>query len=146
MGIWKNELMPSNKAATESFEQRVAVFYARRAGRETGELLVGALDHEDPRAYLSGETTFKKRLKFALGSVVLTRTDDGSRLALAPIAGSLGSAFAGAAVSDLHSSPGYAARSAGITYGMYFVRSCLREFQPDLSVAARHLLHRRNTN
>lgn len=108
-----------------------------------GELLAGYLDHEDPRFHPSGETPLKKRIRSALLSVLVTRDDAGGRPALAPIAGSLGSAFAEAACYREHTAAEYALRGAGVTYGSYFGKALYQEFRPDLTSLITRIRHKR---
>jgi hypothetical protein len=143
LGQWHNYPYVRNQDS-DDYVHRFAVYYVKRSARETGELIAGYFNHEDPRPHTSGQTLFRKRLGVALLSVLVTRDDlSASHVALAPIAGSLGSAFAGAAFYRQHTGVGYAFRGAGISYGSYFGRAVYREFRPDILLAIDRMLHRR---
>jgi hypothetical protein len=126
----------------DDYAHRFAVYYVKRSARDTGELIAGYLNHEDPRFHPSGERAAKKRIRSALLSVLVTRGDEGNRPALAPIAGSLGSAFAGAACYREHTGAEYALRGAGVTYASYFGKALYQEFRPDISLFVSRMLHR----
>ncbi len=140
IGQWRNDPYVKGQDV-DDYAHRFAVYYVKRTARETGELIAGYLNHEDPRFHPSGQTIFKKRMGSALLSVLVTRSDEGSRPALAPIVGSLGSGFAGAAFYREHTSPQYALQAAGICYGGYFGRALYREFRPDILFAVHRMLH-----
>jgi hypothetical protein len=141
IGQWRNSPYVKGQDG-DNYAHRFAVYYARRTARETGELIAGYLNHEDPRFHPSGQTAFGKRVRSALTSVLVTRTDDGSRPALAPIMASLGSAFAGAACYREQTGTGYAFRGASITYGSYFAKAIYREFRPDISFFMNRMLRK----
>jgi hypothetical protein len=141
MGQWLN--LPSLKHQdADDYGHRLALHYVRRSARETSELMAGYLNHEDPRPHPSGQTAVKRRIGIALLSVLVTTSDKGRRPALGPIAGSLGSGFAGAMFDRQHTSASYAARGAGIAYAGYFGRALYQEFRPDISFFARRILHK----
>jgi hypothetical protein len=142
LGQWWNDPYVKRQDA-DDYAHRFAVYYAKRSARDMGELLAGYLNHEDPRFHPSGETSSKKRIRSALLSVLITRDDAGSRPALAPIAGSLGSAFAGAACYREHTAAEYALRGAGVTYGSYFGKALYQEFRPDISSLIIRIRHKR---
>jgi hypothetical protein len=142
LGQWWNDPYVKRQDA-DDYMHRFAVYYLRRSTRDAGELIAGYLNHEDPRFHPSGETATKKRIRSALLSVLVTRDDAGNRPALAPIAGSLGSAFAGVACYRQHTSAEYALRGASITYGSYFGKALYREFRPDVSSLIDRMLRKR---
>ncbi len=81
------------------FPRRVGTFYARVGARDTAEMLVGYWHHEDPRPRQSLATGFWRRTNAALLSVITSPDEDGHlRPAFGPVAGSLSSAFVGAAL------------------------------------------------
>ncbi len=128
----------------DDYNERFAVFYARRTARETGEFIAGYLNHEDPRPHISGETATGKRIRSAILSVLVTRNDEGSsRPALTAVAGSLGSAFAQAASYREQRSTEYALRGASVTYAGYFGKALYQEFRPDISFFVHRVLHKR---
>jgi hypothetical protein len=140
MGQWNNAPYMKHEDA-DDFGHRFAVYYVKRSARDSGELIAGYLNREDPRPHLSGERSSRKRIRSALSSVLITRSDEGGRPALAPIAGSLASGFAGAA-SYRHTGTDYALRGASITYCSYFGRALYHEFQPDISFFVHRMLHK----
>ncbi|HEX4168907.1 MAG TPA: hypothetical protein VHZ55_25870 [Bryobacteraceae bacterium] len=143
IGQWANRPYVKGNDG-DDYAQRFAVYYVRRSTRDAGELLAGYLNHEDPRFHPSGETTTKKRVRSALLSVLIARSDEGSnRVALEPIVGSLGSAFAGAACYREHTGTGYALRGASLTYSSYFAKALYKEFQPDISFFVARKLHKK---
>lgn len=125
----------------EGSAERFRDYYVRRSARETGELLAGYLNREDPRPHASGETGFRKRFRSAFLSVLITKNNEGSRPAVGPLVGSFASSFAGAAVSREHSGADFALRGAGITYSSYFGNALYTEFQPDISSLVHRMLH-----
>jgi hypothetical protein len=141
MGQWLNTPYLRNQDA-DDYAHRIAVYYVRRSARETGELIAGYLDHEDPRPHPSGQTTVKRRIGSALLSVLVTTGSQGKRPALGPIVGSLGSGFAGAAFDREHMDTAYALRGAGTTYASYFGKALFQEFRPDISLFVKRILHR----
>ena len=142
IGQWQNDPYVKGQDA-DDYAHRFAVYYAKRGARETGELIAGYLNHEDPRSHPSGETTYRKRIRSALLSVLVTRGDEGNRPALAPILGSLGSGFAGTALYREHTGPEYGLRASGITYGGYFGKALYQEFRPDITFFFSRMLHKR---
>jgi hypothetical protein len=130
--------------AGEEFAHRFAAFYERRAAKNMGEFLAGSLNHEDPRYRPSNLHGTWARTRYALRSVVETTNENGTRVSLGPIAGSLGSGFVGMAVYRYHNGVDDAFRRTGTSYGCYFLTAVLREFAPDLTVKANRLLHRRS--
>lgn len=141
IGQWRNAPYIKGQDG-DDYTHRFAVFYIRRSARETGELLAAYLNHEDPRPHTSRETVFGKRVRSALLSVLVVRGEEGDRPALAPVAGSLASGFAGAASYEEHTSTRYALEGAGIAYGGYFGRALYQEFRPDLRFLVGRILHR----
>jgi hypothetical protein len=141
IGQWRN--VPYIKAQDgDDYTHRFAAYYVRRASRETGEMLAGYLDHEDPRPRASGETVFGKRMRSALLSVLIVKGEGDDRPALAPMAGSLAAGFAGAASYREHTGARYALEGAGISYSGYFGRALYQEFRPDIRFFVRRMLHK----
>lgn len=125
------------------YAHRVATYYARRTAQSTGELLAAYWNHEDPRFHSSQEHGFWNRTRSAFRGVVMTTNEDGKyRPAFAPIAGSFGSGLTGIALYRNHNGWDDGFRRTGISYSTYFVNAFFREFQPELSGYANHLLHR----
>lgn len=133
----------NNDGASE-FARHFSVYYARRTAQSTGELLAGYLNHEDPRFHSSREHGFWNRTRSAFAGVLMATDGNGnSRPALAPLAGAFGSGLVGEAYSRGHNTWEDGFRRTGISYSTYFATAFLREFQPELSSYAGHLLHKR---
>ena len=131
----------------DDYASRFAFYYARRGARETAEMFTGYVHHEDPRPRLSGEADYKKRVRTALLSVLLTPEDEGhSRLALAPIAGSVASAFVGMGCFRPSDSTRYVAEQFAVSYSGYFGRAIYQEFRPDISFLAIRAWHKIHPN
>jgi hypothetical protein len=128
----------------DDISRRFAIFYARHAAESAGKLLVGYLNHEDPRPHLSTEHGFWKRTQAAMLSVVEIQDADGSaRPALAPVAGALASGLVGTACYQTHNSLGDGFLRAGLVYGSYFGASWAREFKPELTMFANRFLRKK---
>lgn len=135
---------PDNSDGLSEFARHFSVYYARRTAQSAGELLAGSLNHEDPRLHASQEHGFWNRTRSAFTGVLMTTNGDGnSRPALAPIAGAFGSGFVGEACSRTHNTWEDGFRRTGFSYSTYFATAFFREFQPELSSYAGHLLHKR---
>jgi hypothetical protein len=129
----------------EEFGRRMGVFYARRTAQSTGELLAGYFNHEDPRYRPSAQEGAWKRTRSALLSIVINKDTSGeNRLALAPIAGSLGSGLVSIPLYQRNNQISDGFNRAEFTYSTYFARALLREFQPDLALFASRVLHRKH--
>jgi hypothetical protein len=134
----------SNIDGLGEFARHFSVFYARRTAQSTGELLAGYLNHEDPRFHPSQEHGFRNRTRSAFAGVLITSSEGGgSRPALAPLVGALSSGLVGQAFSRTHNAWEDGFRRTGFSYSTYFATAFFREFQPELSSYAGHLLHRR---
>lgn len=141
-GQWRNSPWVP-KEDLDDISTRLGFFYARRTGQYTGEFLAGYFHSEDPRPHLSLEHGVWKRSRAALLSVVVTPDEDGGhRMALLPIAGSLGSGLTGGAFYNRMHDPARVVGAIGFTYSTYFANALLREFQPDVSAFATRFLHR----
>jgi hypothetical protein len=126
----------------QDFPYRLAVYYARRSTRNTAELMAGYLHKEDPRFRPSNSQSFWRRTDSAFLNVLTSPDADGHlRIAYAPIAGALSSAFVGSIMyrhqETLEQTLGHA---AGI-YAYYFVRYFCKEFKPEMKAYARRILH-----
>jgi hypothetical protein len=142
-GQWRNNPEVFHQQKSE-FAHRLAVFYARHAAQDAGELIAGYLNHEDPRPHLSQEHGVWNRTRSALLSVVQTKDTDGNmRIALAPVAGAFGSGMVGAAFYSRNNTAATGFERTGIVYGGYFARAVFREFKPDLSHFAYRLLRQK---
>ena len=138
---WRNSPHVDRQEAPE-FAHRFEVFYEKRAAKNMGEFLAGSLNHEDPRYRPSKLHGVWNRTKYALRSVVEVDGENGSRPALAPIAGSFGSGLVGMASYRTHNSVGDGFRRSGVNYSGYFATAVLREFAPDLTVKANRMFRR----
>lgn len=144
-GQWRNNDPHVGNEGMDDFGRRFGSFYARHTAQNAGELVAGYLHHEDPRLHVSGEHGFWNRTRAAFVSVVVSKDEDGdNRIALAPIAGSLGAGFVGMAVSTRHDHLEDGFRRSELSYGGYIGTALLHEFQPDLSAFASRLLHKKN--
>jgi hypothetical protein len=143
MGQWRNDKYGKGQDAPD-FAHRFGVFYGRRSARDAAELVAGYLNHEDLRPHASGETGVLRRTRAALTSVIISKTDEGSRPALTPIAGAFGSALVGSALSRGHNmTGGLVVREASFGYAGSFGTALYNEFKPDLSSFVRRALHKR---
>lgn len=134
---------PDSSDGLSEFARHFSVYYARRTAQSTGEVLAGYLNHEEPRFHVSQEHGFWNRTRSAFANVLMTTNEDGnSRPALAPIAGAFGSGLVGEACSRTHNIWGDGFRRTGFSYSTYFATAFFREFQPELSSYAGHLLHK----
>lgn len=140
MGQWKNEPYSRGQDGDE-YAERFANYYVKRTAKETGELMAGYFNHEDPRLHASGEMLLRRRIRSALLSVLVNTTEGSNRPALAPIAGSIGSSFAGAILYREHYGAGYLLRGASATYSGYFGRALYQEFRPDTSFLINRITH-----
>jgi hypothetical protein len=128
----------------ESFGHRYGSFYARHSAQAAGELVAGYLNHEDPRQRASLEHGNWNRARSALLSVIRVQDANGhSRPALAPLAGSFSAGMVGMALSPNRNNWNSAFVRAELTYSLYFASALAREFKPDLSLLAAHILHKK---
>lgn len=141
---WSNNPYKSHEDR-DDYACRFGVYYARRAAKSSGELLVGYLNHEDPRPRHSTANGTWNRTRSALLSVVILKDEDGSgRPALSPIAGAFGSGFVGTACYRTNNIAEDGLRRAGISYSSYFVRAVFNEFRPDISAFASRLRRKKD--
>jgi hypothetical protein len=127
----------------DEISRRLEILYARRAARNTAEFLVGYLHKEDPRFRKSLAHSFWRRTDSAFLNVVTSPDEDGHlRMAYAPIAGSLSSAFVGSVMYRHNETLPNTLTHAAAVYGYYFVRNFFEEFKPDIDSYVRHVFHR----
>jgi hypothetical protein len=124
------------------FATHMEYFYSRRAANDAGELIAGYFNREPLLYQASGKTSLWERSRSAFISVVEVRDDDGSRVAIAPLAGSLGSGLVTLACCGDHRTVHDALLRSGVTYAGYFATALFREFKPDLKAYARRKFHR----
>jgi hypothetical protein len=123
------------------FAYRMATNYLRYSARDVGELIAGSWHHEEVRPHHSSAHGFLPRTRAAMASVVNSPGEDGeSRLALAPVAGSFGSALTFTAMYQRHQDVESFFTHAGVAYGHYFVRAFFAEFKPELKGCAQRWL------
>jgi len=122
----------------EGYGRRVGNAYAQNVIHRTLQYGVSAALHEDNRYFVSGQTGFLRRTKYALVSTLLARHDNGSQaLSISRIGSAAGSAFISRAWQPRSTtSAGDGAVAFGITMGVDAGFNVLREFWPDLK---RHL-------
>jgi hypothetical protein len=139
---WRNSPW-SRDHGFDNFGDRLAAFYARRSAQNAGEFIAGYLHHESLTAAPSGKNGFWNRTLYAFRSVLVTPDgESGERFALAPMAGALGSGMTSIAVYQHRNDLADGFRRSGLNYGGYFGTAFLREFRPDLTRVANHLLRR----
>lgn len=95
---------------------------------------VAATLHEDNRYFVSAQTGFWRRTKYAIRSTLFARHDNGTQhLSFSRIGGAAGAAFISRAWQPRSStSAGDGASSFGVTMGAEIGINVLREFWPDL--------------
>jgi hypothetical protein len=141
---WRNSPYEAHQDAGD-YAHRFAARYASRAAMNGSELLVGYLNHEDPRPRPSMTNGVWNRTRSALLSVVVIRDEDGnSRPALSPVAGAFGSGFVGAVCYKTNHTAEDGLRRTGISYSGYFMKAVFNEFHPDISAFASRLRHRKS--
>jgi hypothetical protein len=141
---WRNSPREAHQG-TQGYSHRFAARYASRAAMSGSELLVGYLNHEDPRPRSSRANGVWNRTRSALLSVVVIKDEDGnSRPALSPVAGAFGSGFVGALCYKTNSTAEDGLRRTGISYSGYFMKAIFNEFHPDISAFAARLRHRKS--
>jgi len=124
----------------EGYARRYASYYGYTAVRGMLQMAGEDLLHEDNLYYGSGERGFRKRVKYALKSSILARSDDGSQHVSAS---QVGSTAAAAFISRLWQprstgSAGDGAVSFGISMATNAGVNLIREFLPDVT---RHVFH-----
>jgi hypothetical protein len=141
---WRNSPYEAHQDSGD-YAHRFAARYASRAAKNGSELLVGYLNHEDPRLRSSRATGAWNRTRSALLSVVVIKDEDGnSRPALSPVAGAFGSGFVGALCYKTNSTAEDGFRRTGISYSGYFMKAIFNEFHPDILAFASRLRHRKS--
>lgn len=117
----------------DDFSIRLSYLYQRQAARGTAELLVSYLHHEDLRPQASGKHGAWVRTASALLTVVASTGEDGTgRVALAPMAGALGSGLTSMALYPKQNSLMYGLERSGLSYCGYFARALFHEFAPEI--------------
>jgi hypothetical protein len=108
--------------------------YAHHFVDRTVRYGLSAALHEDNRYFVSGQTGFWRRTKYAIKSTFLARHDDGSQhLSISRFGGAAGGAFISRIWQPRSSTTaGDGAVSFGITMGSDVGFNVFREFWPDL--------------
>jgi hypothetical protein len=141
---WRNSPYEAHQD-TGDYAHRFAARYASRAAMNGSELLVGYLNHEDPRPRPSVADGGWNRTRSALLSVFVIKNEDGSRRpALSPVAGAFSSGFVGALCYKTNNTAEDGLRRTGISYSTYFMRAIYNEFHPDILAFASRLRHRKS--
>jgi hypothetical protein len=118
----------------EAYGKRVGNVFAQHVIRETLEYGVSAALHEDNRYFVSRETGFLRRTKYAVMSTFLARHDNGSRsFSFSRIGGAAGSAFISREWQPPSTtSAGDGATAFGFNMASQVGFNVFREFWPDM--------------
>ena len=124
------------RGGAEGYGKRVGNAYAEHAIRQTLQYGVSAALHEDNRYFVSGETGFWKRSKYAIASAFVARHDNGDRaFSFSRMGSTAGAAFISRAWQPRSTTTtGDGAVSFGITIGSDIGLNLLREFWPAFGV------------
>jgi len=116
----------------QGFAYRVGTAYGGRFIGQSLEHTTALILHEDNRYFVSGETSFKRRLKYAILSAFLARHDDGSRhISISAIGAAAGSSFIARAWQPASTaSAGDAAMAFGVGMAYRVGLNAAREFIP----------------
>jgi len=118
----------------EAYGERVGNVFAQHVIRDTLEYGASAVLHEDNRYFVSGETGFLRRTKYAVMSTFLARHDNGNRfISFSRIGGSAGAAFISREWQPRSTtSAGDGAVAFGLNMGAQVGFNVFREFWPDM--------------
>jgi hypothetical protein len=122
----------------EAYGKRIGNAYAQHVIHRTLQYGISAALHEDNRYFVSGQTGFLRRTKYAIASTLLARHDNGNRsFSFSRIGSAAGAAFISREWQP-HSttSAGDGAVTFGVTMGLDMGFNVFREFWPGLK---RHL-------
>ena len=122
------------RGGAEAYGKRVGNAYAEHVINRTVQYGLAAALHEDNRYFVSGQTGFGRRIKYAVASTLLARHDNGSRfLSFSRIGGAAGAAFISRQWQPRSTnSAGDAASSFGVTMAADIGFNVFREFWPGL--------------
>jgi hypothetical protein len=122
----------------EAYGDRVGNAFAQHVIRRTLEYGASAALHEDNRYFVSRQTGFFSRTKYAIASTLLARHDDGSRsFSFSRVGSAAGAAFISRAWQPRsRTSAGDGAVTFGLNMGADTAFNVFREFWPDMK---RHL-------
>src|SRR5439155_11298565 len=126
------------RGGAEGYGERVGNAFAQHVIYRTLQYGTSAALHEDNRYFVSGQTGFFRRTKYAIKSALLARHDNGNQyFSFSRVGGAAGAAFISRAWQPPSTtSAGDGAVSFGITMGSDIGFNVFREFWPDLK---RHL-------
>jgi hypothetical protein len=134
-GIRQAENSPKEwGGGAEAYGERVGNGFAEHIINRTVQYGMAAALHEDNRYFVSGQTGFFRRTKYAIKSTLLARHDNGNQyFSFSRIGGAASAGF----ISRLWqprstNSAGDGAESFGITMGSDIGFNVFREFWPDL--------------
>jgi hypothetical protein len=118
----------------EGFGERVGNAYAEHVIHRTLQYGVSAALHEDNRYFVSGQSGFFQRTKYAVMSTLRARHDNGSQsFSFSRVGSAAGTAFISRAWQPRSTtSAGDGAVSFGVTMGSDIGFNMFREFWPDL--------------
>jgi len=121
-------------SGAQAYGERVGNVYAQHFIRGTLEYGVSAALHEDNRYFVSGETGFLRRTKFAVMSTFLARHDNGNRsFSFSRIGGSAGAAFISREWQPASTTSARDGAAAfGFNMGSQVGFNVFREFWPDM--------------
>jgi hypothetical protein len=118
----------------EGYGKRVGNVFAQHVIRDTLQYGVSAALHEDNRYFVSGESGFLRRTKYAVMSTFLARHDNGNRfISFSRIGASAGTAFISREWQPpSKNSAGDGAVAFGLNMGSQVGFNVFREFWPDM--------------
>jgi len=118
----------------EGYGKRVGSDYAQHVIHRTLQYGISAALHEDNRYFVSGQTGFLRRTKYAIASTLLARHDNGNRsFSFSRIGSAAGEAFISREWQPRSTtSAGDGAVTFGITMGIDMGLNIFREFRPAL--------------
>lgn len=118
----------------EGFSKRFGTRVTQSMAKGTGQALVGAIFHEDPRFYPSRKEKFWPRVGFALTHTLIVKNDQGhQQFSAGRVAGAFASGFSGMAwTPDPINSTSDALVRVGTSMGGVVAGSFWKEFQPDV--------------
>jgi hypothetical protein len=125
----------------EGFGERIGNAFAEHVIHRTLQYGISAALHEDNRYFVSGQSGFLRRTKYAVVSTLLARHDNGNQyVSFSRIGGAAGAAFISRIWQPAsRTTAGDGAVNFGVTMGSDIGFNVFREFWPDLR---RHLRKR----
>jgi len=118
----------------DGFSKRFGTRVTQSMAKGTGQALVGAMFHEDPRFYPSRKEKFWPRVGFALTHTLIVRNDNGHpQFSAGRVAGAFSSGFSGMAwTPDPINTTSAAMVRVGTSMGGVVAGSLWKEFEPDV--------------